>query len=187
VALDQKNNLHKVVITLGVPIILLGCTSLSRGGAIPETKYIIEKKLINERILEIADLDDDTREYFQKFVKNPEPGIVCGTFMNEDQNSCLVLLVRRNSENLGSKRLVFVKDILNAPQFLETIEDYSLETRQTTNILLSFQKKAIIENRGEGPSTVQMSQDGVMRVAYGQSSFVLFWDKGYMQKIWTAD
>lgn len=172
---------------MGTCIILLGCASVPKGILVSETKEKIEKVLTEERILKLTDLDEDTREYFQESAKNAEPGIVCGAFINENQTSCVVLLVSANPKSRGSKRLIFIKDIANISQVSETIEDYSSEKRQTTNMFVTFKKKAILENRGEGPSTVQMSQDGVLRIAYGQSALVLFWDKEHIQKVWTAD
>lgn len=186
-ALNKKNNLLKVSIAMGTSMILLGCASVPKGILVSETKEKIEKVLTDERILKLSDLDEDTSEYFLESAKNAEPGIVCGAFMNENQTSCVVLLVSKNSKSRGSKRLIFIKDIANVSQISETIEDYSSEKRLTTNMFVTFQKKAILENRGEGPSTVQMSQDGVLRIAYGQSALVLFWDKERIQRVWTAD
>ncbi|MCM2351846.1 MAG: hypothetical protein NDI69_17665 [Bacteriovoracaceae bacterium] len=96
-------------------------------------------------------------------------------------------VISANPKSRGSKRLIFIKDIADVSQISETIEDYSSEKRQTTNMFVAFQKKAILENRGEGSSTIQMPQDGVLRIAYGQSALALFWDKGRIQKVWNAD
>lgn len=183
-ALDRKNNLF---IACGICLMLLSCTSARTGVSLAETKKRIEILLTNERILTLSDLDDDTRLYFQESTMNAEPGIVCSTFINENQTSCFALVVSANSKKTEANRLIFLKNISNASTGLETIEDYSSEKRQTTNMFLVFQKKETIENRGEGASTIQMPQDGVMRIAYGQSALVLFWEEENIQKVWSAD
>lgn len=152
-----------------------------------EARSAIEKNFPNQRVLQIADLDSDTKDYFLSFPNHDQPGIVCGHFINKVTLSCAALLVNQQDKNNGAKKLVFFKDISAEPKSFQLVEDYSTEKRQTTNIFLLYMKKSEIENRGKGPSKIQMPSDGVQRVANEQSAMVFFNDNGTIKKVWTAD
>lgn len=152
-----------------------------------EIKKSIEKQLIGERILELGDLDSGTKKYFLSLSEHGDPGLICDYFIVKSDLSCFVLTVDKKSKKHGSKKFIFIKNVKAKELIFETVEDYSSDKRETTNMFLVPQKQEKIPSRGEGPDFIEMTNDGVQRIANEQSAVVVFWDKDALKKVWTAD
>ena len=138
------------------------------------------------RILRMSDLDDDTKEYFGSLNLKTEPGYYCNYLFDRDRYSCAVLLVKKKENIHESKMLVFLKDLYRTNEY-DVIEDYSKESRQSTNIFIQFQEKQVLNEEEGKDSSVSMDSDGILRISYGQSAMVFFNTDRGIKKVWIAD
>ncbi|RYZ81426.1 MAG: hypothetical protein EOP04_24000 [Proteobacteria bacterium] len=168
-------------------LFLAACSTASskdKPHVLPEVERQLSAVYPNERRLEVNDLSEDAKKSFLEMAKGKEPGVICGPH-GRSLPGCAVLLVNKGKNPVSTRVIYFWKD--GAKLSSEQIEDFRKDKVQRDNVFLIAHPKANIENRGDGPDKILMSNDGVQRIIEGQSSMVFYFEDGKVKKIWTAD
>ena len=140
----------------------------------------------DERILRLSDLEPDAKTEFESQKGSQGPGLVC-VDTDDAKTACGVLTVDKSGKNKSCRRFLVIGDVLSNSAKAEAVEDFRKDTAKRTNVFVVKWPKSKLQNRGQGPDTVEMKSDGISRVIEGQSNLVIFYDKGNLNKVSISD
>lgn len=146
----------------------------------------LSKNYQKKRLMEASDLDVDSAEAFKAEKVSHSPGCVCAR-LDGKSNSCAVILVEKSKTTKVGPLLVVV-NVEKNPIDGEKISEFSWYKHGKTAVYLLPYKKAILDNHvQEGPSKIQMPNDGIQLVAPGKSSYIFYYEKEKLKEVWLSD
>lgn len=160
-------------VSIGVETLASSCHK----GAIAK---VVEASYPTARVLQKSDYVGDSLEELKSLGDAEEPGCVCEKIDGINEFCGVLLTGKKKKDDFGTG--LYLIDIRS-----KKIKEV-LHLKGEHRPFIQVKKKAIIENRSEmGLDKVSMPNNGIEYIYPGKSAFVIFYENGKLQQIWTAD